>query len=245
MFCGSNSSTKSPSQLKRFAECTLDLSANHQSALLRTGQVPNRFTICYVVQFHRLEIARADHMFIDSNSRLEIMEEGKSRQQPLPSPGEGGNVHCLLLHEMPAWAVKETAMLLNREWPRSLSARMQSIQASPTLPSTTSPFPSGFWMSLLHLQAMPPSVLGPVPPAVLGYLPCSDSFSRYLAIGSNGIGHHLYPAPIPSHAIWLSEAMELATIFAAAKSVALLSCFLQCSCDRRRKIIRSITPFVM
>lgn len=36
--------------------------------------------------------------------------------------------HAVLLHELPAWAVHETAVVLNAEWPRSLSARMQSIQ---------------------------------------------------------------------------------------------------------------------
>lgn len=60
---------------------------------------------------------------------MQVEWGGRRKQTPLWHGQESGGVHCLLLHKMPAWAVKETAMLLNREWPRSISARMQSIQA--------------------------------------------------------------------------------------------------------------------
>ena len=153
------------------------------------------------------------------------MQGEGEKQQPLPSPGEGGNVHCLLLHEMPAWAVKETAMLLNREWPRSLSARMQSIQASPSL--SIFPFLSGFWMSMLHLQTMPQFILNLMPPMVLGGLPCSCSFSR---TGSNRICHHLFGGhicgPLLAFFTWLlrrpQQIARLATPFVMYKKMILL-----------------------
>ena len=62
------------------------------------------------------------------------MRDGMLRRQEektsKPHPPLSGELHAVLMHELPGWAVQEAAYLLNSEWPRSHAARVQSIQRS-------------------------------------------------------------------------------------------------------------------